>query len=187
MTYIMVDVESNGPCPGLYSMIEVAAINCDDPTDYFTGKLSPICATRDEQVDAALKAINRTDFEIWQYPHPAETMQNFLAWVKKFKQPMFISDNNGFDWQFVNYYFWYVCKENPFGHSSTNLNSLYKGYVRNTRKNCKHLRKTKHTHTALDDAMGNVEAFNTFRKQVDGSKTQITYKPCTCDNCQRGY
>jgi hypothetical protein len=77
---------------------------------------------------------------------------------------MFISDNNGFDWQFVNYYFWRFCSTNPFGHSSTNLGSLYKGTQRNMRVNFKHLRKTKHTHNPVDDAMGNVEAFNIIRK-----------------------
>lgn len=161
----MVDVEADGPCPGLYSMIEVAAINCDDPTDYFTARFHPISGA-DWQKEA-LNSIGRTYEETLEYAPAHKGMDDFLKWVKKFKHPMLISDNNGFDWQFVNYYFWRFCGENPFGHSSTNLNSLYKGYVKNTRKNCKHLRKTKHTHNAIDDAMGNVEAFNTFRKNVE--------------------
>ena len=41
-----------------------------------------------------------------------------------------ISDNNGFDWQFINWYFHHFLGKNPFGHSSTNLGSLYKGVVR---------------------------------------------------------
>ena len=47
---------------------------------------------------------------------------------------------------------------NPFGNSSTNLGSLYKGMVKDTSQNFKHLRKTKHTHNPLDDARGNAEA-----------------------------
>ena len=47
---------------------------------------------------------------------------------------------------------------NPFGFSSTNLGSLYKGLVRDTSLNFKHLRKTRHTHHPVDDARGNAEA-----------------------------
>lgn len=73
-------------------------------------------------------------------------------------RPLFVSDNNGFDWQFVNWYFWRFTSANPFGHSSSNLGSLYKGLVKDTRANFKHLRKTRHTHDPVDDAKGNAEA-----------------------------
>ena len=71
---------------------------------------------------------------------------------------MFVSDNNGFDWQFINWYFHEFTGKNPFGHSSTNLGSLYKGLVKDTSKNFKHLRRSKHTHHPVDDARGNAEA-----------------------------
>jgi hypothetical protein len=70
----------------------------------------------------------------------------------------FISDNNGFDWQFVNWYFHHFVAANPFGHSSTNLGSLYKGLVRDMVASFKHLRKTRHSHHPVDDARGNAEA-----------------------------
>lgn len=80
---------------------------------------------------------------------------------------MFISDNNGFDWQFINWYFHHFLSHNPFGFSSTNLGSLYKGLVRDTSKNFKHLRKTAHTHDPVDDAGGNAEAFITLIEQYE--------------------
>lgn len=49
---------------------------------------------------------------------------------------------------------------NPFGFSSTNLGSLYKGLVGDTSKNFKHLRKTHHP---VDDARGNAEALLAMR------------------------
>ena len=73
-------------------------------------------------------------------------------------RPMFVSDNNGFDWQWVNWYLHHFTGGNPFGHSSANLGSLYKGLVKDTFQNFKHLRKTAHTHNPLDDAKGNAEA-----------------------------
>jgi len=42
--------------------------------------------------------------------------------------------------------------------SSKNLGSLYKGLVKDTSPNFKHLRKTRHTHHPVDDAKGNAEA-----------------------------
>jgi hypothetical protein len=57
---------------------------------------------------------------------------------------------------------------NPFGYSSTNMGSLYKGMVKNTRKNFKHLRKTRHTHNPVDDCIGNCEAIHEMRKQIKG-------------------
>ena len=159
MTMIMVDVEADGPCPGHYSMIELGAVVVErgKPRTFY-GTLAPI--TQQFKPDA-LKAIGRTREETLQFDNPAETMHKFKDWldeVNKGGRPIFISDNNGFDWQFVNFYFHAVMDTNPFGHSSRNLQDLYKGMTKNMRKNCKHLRKTKHTHHPVDDAMGNVEA-----------------------------
>lgn len=95
-----------------------------------------------------------------EFPDPAETMGDFAKWRSDLKTDrlMFIADNNGFDWQFVNWYFHHFLGKNPFGFSSTNLGSLYKGLVNDTFKNFKHLRKTRHTHHPVDDAKGNAEA-----------------------------
>jgi hypothetical protein len=67
----------------------------------------------------------------------------------------------------VNWYFHHFLETNPFGFSSTNLGSLYKGVVRDTFKNFKHLRKTRHTHHPVDDAKGNAEALIAIRDQFD--------------------
>ena len=95
-------------------------------------------------------------------------MRRFGAWIGEVcdGRPMFISDNNGFDWQFINWYFHHFTRANPFGFSSTNLGSLYKGLVRDTTKNFKHLRKTLHTHHPVDDARGNAEAMLAMRDEM---------------------
>jgi hypothetical protein len=58
----------------------------------------------------------------------------------------------------MSWYFHHFLGSNPFGFHSIDLGSLYKGLVRDTGQNFKHLRKTKHTHNPVDDAMGNAEA-----------------------------
>jgi hypothetical protein len=79
---------------------------------------------------------------------------------------LFVSDNNGFDWQFINWYFHHFTGANPFGFSSTNLGSFYNGLVGAMTKNFKHLRKTRHTHHPVDDAKGNAEALLAMRDEM---------------------
>jgi len=47
-----------------------------------------------------------------------------------------------------------------------NLGSLYKGMVKDTFVNFKHLRQTKHTHNTVDDALGNAEALLHMRDSM---------------------
>lgn len=158
--YIMVDVETDGPIPGDYSMISLGAVvvarNQVDRKS-FKATLKPISNRYQSE---ALAVSGMTRAQTLTFGEPADKMYEFEQWLKSLnaKKLMFISDNNGFDWQFVNWYFHHFLGNNPFGHSSTNLGSLYKGLVKDSFKNFKHLRKTKHTHDPVDDAMGNVEA-----------------------------
>lgn len=162
MTWIMVDVEADGPIPGDYSMVCFGAVVVDSQLDKtFYAKLKPIS---DKYVPEALAVSGFTRAHIecsFEFGPPEVAMQQFADWVTlhaKGQRPYFISDNNGFDWQFINWYFHHFLGNNPFGHSSTNLGSLYKGVVRDMFKNFKRLRKTKHTHHPVDDAKGNAEA-----------------------------
>lgn len=161
----MVDVEADGPAPGLYSMISFGAVLVEAPLDRdFYGQLCPISAT---WVPDALAVSGFTREQTEKFDDPEIVMTRFASWLEQIcpKRPMFISDNNGFDWQFINYYFHRYLGRNPFGHSSTNLGSLYKGLVGDTSKNFKHLRRTAHTHHPVDDARGNAEAFLTLAAQ----------------------
>lgn len=158
MTYVMVDVESDGPIPGDYSMISFGVVIVEpELTRTFYGCLRPIS---DLWIPDALKVSGFTREETLEFEEPTAVMEKFVSWLQKnlANQPMFISDNNGYDWQFVNWYFHHFTGNNPFGFSSSNLNSLFKGIVKDTSKDFKHLRKTKHTHNPVDDAKGNAEA-----------------------------
>lgn len=161
MTYVMVDVEADGPIPGDYSMVSFGAVVVDPDAELaqtFYGKLKPIS---DKWIPDALAVSGHTRKEVLDFRDPKTVMQEFDEWLRFVKKGrlMFISDNNGFDWQFINWYFHHFLEKNPFGYSSTNLGSLYKGLVKSGYKNFKHLRKTKHTHHPVDDAKGNAEAF----------------------------
>ncbi|QDU81273.1 DNA polymerase III subunit epsilon [Polystyrenella longa] len=158
MSFIMVDVEADGPIPGDYSMISFGAVVVESTLKRtFYGQLRPIS---EGWVPEALAVSGFTREETLEFDEPTKVMESFRVWLgeNSEKKPIFIADNNGFDWQFINWYFHHFMGDNPFGFSSMNLGSLYKGIVRDMRKNFKHMRVTKHTHHPVDDAVGNAEA-----------------------------
>ncbi|MEW7281205.1 exonuclease domain-containing protein [Aquimarina sp. 2201CG1-2-11] len=167
MSYIMVDIESDGHIPGDYSMISFGAIIVNDELDTtFYGQLKPIS---DKWTPEALAVSGHSREETLKFDDPKEVMLRFAEWIENNNKgkAVFISDNNGFDWMFVCWYFHHFIGKNPFGHSSQNLGSLYKGLVKDTFKNFKHLRKTKHTHHPVDDARGNAEALLTMKNEMN--------------------
>ncbi|TWF42727.1 DNA polymerase III epsilon subunit-like protein [Chitinophaga polysaccharea] len=166
MAFIMVDVECDGPIPGDYSMISFGAVLVNDTLDEtFYGQLKPIS---DKFIPEALAVSNITREETLTFGDPVAVMTRFRDWITSVSndRPIFISDNNGFDWMFICWYFHHFLGENPFGHSSQNLGSMYKGLMKDTFKNFKHLRKTAHTHHPVDDARGNAEALLTMKKEL---------------------
>ncbi|MEI8383000.1 MAG: exonuclease domain-containing protein [Planctomycetota bacterium] len=158
MAYVMVDIEADGPIPGDYSMICFGAIIVEPELNRsFYGKLKPISQAF---IPEALAVSGFSREETMEFDEPKTVMEAFAHWIKSEckGRAIFISDNNGFDWQFINWYFHHFLGTNPFGFSSSNLGSLYKGLVKDTFVNFKHLRKTRHTHHPVDDARGNAEA-----------------------------
>lgn len=101
-----------------------------------------------------------------------ETFDKFLEWIKVHRgkgSPVFVSDNVAFDWQWINFYFWKYYGMNPFGHSGRRIGDFYAGLTgdfHNTQR-WKRLRKTKHDHNPVNDALGNAEA---FRRIINGEK-----------------
>jgi DNA polymerase III alpha subunit (gram-positive type) len=128
MTLIIVDIESDGPAPGLYSMVQLGAIVVDSElkTTYYD-EIRPIS---DQWNPKALSFTGLTRDQTLAFRKPEEVVPEFLAWVKrvhtKGDKPVFVSDNNGYDFGFVNYYLWRFAGENPFGHTSRNMSDLYK-------------------------------------------------------------
>ena len=94
-------------------------------TRTFYGRLKPVS---DKWVPEALAVSGFSREETLKFEEPAKVMRRFDGWVRENSRgrPMFIADNNGFDWQFINWYFHHFLGRNPFGFSSTNLGSLYK-------------------------------------------------------------
>lgn len=162
MAHFIVDVEADGPAPGLYSMVSFAAIELTaaGPGQTFFAELAPIS---DRYVESALSACGLTRAQTLEYEAPSVVMSRFAHWVEQFApspRQVFISDNPAFDWQFINYYLHAFTGSNPFGHTARRIGDFAAGLERNftASSRWKRLRKTKHTHHPLDDVRGNAEA-----------------------------
>lgn len=160
MKKIVIDVESDGQVPHLYSMVCFGAVVVEDGlSKTFYGKTAPISEKYNPE-SLAISGFTRD--EHLNFPDPKETMNEFYHWLEKVgngKRLIMFSDNNGYDWSFINYYMHRFCGDNnPLGWSSRRIGDLYCGMKHNARASWKHLRQTKHTHNPVDDAKGNAEA-----------------------------
>lgn len=164
--YIVVDVEADGPIPGYYSMVSFGAVVVDNQLDKtFYGEVKPIS---DKWIPESLAISGITRDQHLKFNEPVNVMHSFAEWIKKNTsgQPIFISDNNGFDFAFINYYFHAFYGKNPFGWSSRRIGDLFCGYMNDPYYKWKRHRKTSHTHNPVDDAKGNAEALLYLRKMA---------------------
>jgi len=134
---IFVDCEAIGKCPVLGELTEFGAVDFKTRATFY----------------ADIKKMGEKNafeqFDIW------------LTKITNGRKPIFVSDNPAFDWQWINYGFWHSLQKNPFGWSARRISDFYAGLVGDfsQTQHWKSLRITPHTHNPVDDAMGNVEAF----------------------------
>ncbi len=167
MSYIVVDIEADGPIPGDYSMVCFGAVVVEEGLNKtFYGKLKPIS---ENYIPEALAISGFSREETMSFGNPADVMNDFEIWIKENSKgrPIFISDNNGFDWMFICWYFHHFIKRNPFGYSSRRISDLYCGLVKDAYAQWKHLRKTAHSHNPVDDAKGNAEVLLYMKNEME--------------------
>ncbi len=158
MSYFVVDVESDGGLLGDNSMVCFGVVKLTPELDKtFYGKTKPISKYYVPEA-LAVSGFSRKQHE--DFDDPQEVMEGFAEWLKENSvgRPILISDNNGYDASWINYYFLRFTGRNPFGWSSRRIGDLYCGMMKDTWASWKKLRETKHTHNPVDDAMGNAEA-----------------------------
>ena len=158
MSNFVLDRESDGPIPPTYSMVSFGVVKLTPELDTtFYGETKPIS---DIWIPEALAVSGKSREEHLTFDDPVDVMKRFAEWIADNTKgrPVLISDNNGADAAWINYYFHTYLGENPFGWSSRRIGDLYCGMVKDTFARWKHLRVTKHSHHPIDDAMGNAEA-----------------------------
>jgi hypothetical protein len=160
---IIVDCEASGPCPTCGDLIEFAAI-AEDGRSFTSDKFSPMFDKFDPGAYHALK-LTRAEHIAYTGSFNDEAAR-FQEWLGQFERCTFWSDNPAFDWQWINWLFHSNGLGNPFGFSARRIGDLYAGLTGDIKNHTKwkKFRKTKHTHDPLDDARGNLEAFEHIRK-----------------------
>ena len=137
---IFIDCEANGKSPSTGKLTEFGAVVYPSKVT-FHGVLAEKGSAKEKEV--------------------FEKFDKWLSEVLKGEKPIFVSDNPAFDWQWINDGFWRTLDKNPFGHSARRIGDFYAGLVENfmDSNSWKKLRVTPHDHNPVNDAMGNLEAF----------------------------
>lgn len=154
---IFVDCEATGPAIGVGELTSFGAV------DYQTRKT--FYGVLYEAVTSENPVMTRITGEKF---NEYEVFLNFELWLHTIGEGpyIFVTDNLAYDWQWINHGFWNTRQYNPFGFNGRSISDLCAGlnFDYNKSKIWKDLRVTEHTHHPVDDAMGNVEAFETLVK-----------------------
>jgi ribonuclease T len=172
--YISVDIESDGPIPGLYSMLSLGAVAIDDESQTFYVEFKPVTDDFDDEA-LRVSGLDRKELKL-SGRSPEKGIMAFGNWVRKTsrkRSPVFVGFNAPFDWSFVNYYFIRYTGANPFGFSALDIKAYYMGayskrsWAETTKRNLDPaIRSTMpHTHNALDDALEQADIFRKIREQ----------------------
>ena len=162
---VVVDLETDGNLLGTNSMVCFGAVIVEDGLKRtFYGKTRPISDIYNPEA-LAVSGFSREEHET--FDDPKEVMERFEKWLKENinGKPTLISDNNGFDASWINWYFIKYLGKNPFGWSSRRMTDLICGYENNLYFKWKWMRDTVHDHNPVSDALGNAEVLLKYKKK----------------------
>ena len=182
--YVSTDVETDGPIPGVYSMLSFASA-AYLPDKQLIGTFSanlqtlPGAVTHPKtmewwQTQPEAWAACRTDLQT-----PESALQNYFAWLKALPgRLVFVAYPAAFDFLFVYWYLIRFTGESPFSHSALDIKTyamamLKKPYRESTKRNMptRWFDLFPHTHLALDDAIEQGALFcNMLAENLGGKK-----------------
>lgn len=167
--HVVVDVESDGPASGLYSMVSFAVVPIYNDANSFYSTIRPITTQYQQE---ALNVCKFTREQTMGFEEPEVVMARFKTWVDATGPLILWSDNPTFDGQWMNYYCHKYLGYNPFGFSGRRIGDLYSGLQRNLKASSdwKKLRTGTHSHNALDDARGNAGALRKILAMINAPK-----------------
>lgn len=156
--YIFVDVEALGTSPVNGTMTEFGAVH-EKTKQTFHGILYEGVP---DPTNPAVPIVGK------QLASDLEVATAFLKWLQGLsnERPVFVSDNVAYDWQWISGMFDKAGMANPFGHSGRRISDFWAGLNNNwgETQSWKRFRQTPHDHNPVNDAMGNVEAFQKIKE-----------------------
>lgn len=197
--YFSVDVETDGPVPGPYSLLSFGMCvagsfdgrhfaRADPSAETFYRELRPIS----DQWQPEAMAVNGLDRDLLRAKGstPGVAMDDAGAWVRHHagdSRPVLVAYPVAFDWAFLYWYFTQFATDgSPFGFSSClDIRTLYQAHARTvfdlsgkeSMPEFLHARRP-HTHDALDDAIEQAELFvNIFEWGLNsGSPSELAVR-----------
>jgi hypothetical protein len=164
--YVSTDVETDGPVPGLNSMLSFAsAALLPDKTllGTFSANLTTLAGASS---DAATMAWWETKPEAWKAcrrnPEAAElVMPRYVTWLKGLPgSPVFVGYPAAFDFMFITYYLYRFAGESPFSYFALDIKSYAMAVMKidfrevvKSNMPASWFDELPYTHVALDDAI----------------------------------
>jgi len=137
-TWFCIDIEANGPVPGLYDMVSLGATVVFDDDDSsltlggdFYMEIQPVAP----RFDARAAAIHGLDQDRLRKEGLSQTeaAQALTNWVTSNTRPgteaVFVGHNAPFDWSHIAYLFAAVNQSNPFGYKGLDTKALSAGVL----------------------------------------------------------
>lgn len=187
--YISVDVETDGPIPGPYSMLALGMAYCGSfdgrameltpiPNKTFYTEIKPISDLYEYEA-LHVNGLDRKRL-IREGEAPEAAMEAACSWIDEVSgdnRPIFVAYPASFDWLWVHWYFTRFTRlGSPFGHSGCfDLKTAIavKGRMPVSRASKSQLPNAlrsdlQHTHNALDDALEQANIFFKLMVMNDG-------------------
>lgn len=156
--YIFVDVEASGSTPINGVMTEFGAVHEKTRKTFHGVIFSGIPDPENPAKPIVGERVEET----------SQVAKEFIWWLKTLskERPVFVSDNVAYDWMWIACMFDEVGVENPFGWSGRRISDFWAGLQNNwgDTQSWKSYRVTTHDHNPVNDAMGNVEAFQKLKE-----------------------
>jgi DNA polymerase III epsilon subunit-like protein len=129
--FISVDIETDGPIPGPYSMLATGAVVVDGifKTEFYA-EMKPISTKFDPEA-LAVSGLDRKRL-IKEGADPKQAMGQFDRWVSQVcaptnAKPVFVGFAAPFDWIFNHWYFVNFLGRDPFGFTGLDIKAYYMG------------------------------------------------------------
>jgi len=180
--YVSVDIETDGPIPGKYSMLSLGSVAYNEDGNILGTYYSNIYQLEGAEEFEPTMVWWKTQPEAWEALQenkktPHDAMHEYVTWLDTFKgTKICVAYPAGFDFTFISWYLWNFVGENPFGISAIDIKTYDMAYLDTPFKGTIKRKFPKewfeglppHTHNALDDAMEQGELFFRIRESLRG-------------------
>ncbi|MCA9801032.1 MAG: exonuclease [Cyanobacteria bacterium HKST-UBA02] len=178
--YVSCDVETDGPVPWPYSMLQLGAAAFrpgGEMISTFSANLRELEGGRKHEETMRFWSENQSLYDATRenLEGPEEAMLRFDAWLAELPgSPVFVAYPAGFDFTFVYWYLINFVGASRFSHSALDIKTLAMVAMRSTYRGASKSRMpaswfspAPHTHVAVEDAIEQGELFFNILRSLD--------------------